>query len=104
MPKTLDKTFNGQIIGGIFSSPENADKAVKAFEDLDITPDNIEVIVQLDEKQVKEPNYDMLTDRGFSDYQAHYYDKVISEGKTLVVVYEVTDAALIIDVFDKYKA
>ena len=104
MPQTIDKTFNGQIIGGIFSNQEDADQAVEAFEDLDIAPDNIEIIVELDGKQTEDVYTDLLSDRGFSESQALYYDKVIREGKFLVAVYEVTDPAPIIDIFDEYKA
>jgi hypothetical protein len=104
MPQTIDKTFNGQIIGGIFSNQEDADQAVEAFEDLDISPDNIEIIVELDGKQTDDVYIDLLSDRGFSESQALYYDQVIREGKFLVAVYEVTDPAPIIDIFDEYKA
>ena len=104
MPKTLDKTFDGQIIGGIFSNQEDADKAVEAFEDLDISPENIEIIVELDGKQTDDVYTDLFSDRGFSESQALYYDKVIREGKFLVVVYEVTDPASIIDIFDECGA
>jgi hypothetical protein len=104
MPKTIDKTYEGQIIGGIFSNEENAEKAMEAFEELDISPDDIEIIVQLEGEQVEDVYTDILSDRGFSEYQAIYYGKVIREGKVLVVVSEVTDPAPIIDIFDKYKA
>ncbi len=104
MPKTIDKTYDGQIIGGIFSNQDNADKAVEAFEDLDISPDNIEVVVQLNDKRAKDVYIDILSDRGFSESQARYYDKVIREGKILVAVFGVTDPAPVIDIFDKYKA
>jgi hypothetical protein len=36
MPKTIARTYEGQIIGGTFSNRKNADKAVAAFEDLAI--------------------------------------------------------------------
>jgi hypothetical protein len=104
MPKTIDKTYEGQIIGGIFANEENAEKAVEAFEELDISSDDIEVIVQLEGDQAKDVYTDILSDRGFSESQALYYDKVIREGKVLVVVSEVTDPAPVIDIFDKYKA
>jgi hypothetical protein len=104
MPQTIDKTFQGQIIGGIFSNRENADKAVKAFEKLDISSENIQIVVQLDGKQIEDVSMDILSDRGFSESQARYYDKAVSEGKILVVVHEVTDPAPIIDIFDKYNA
>jgi len=104
MPQTLDKTFDGQIIGGVFSNRENADKAVRAFEDMDISPDNIQVVLQVDLSQAKDAYYDILTDRGFSESQATYYDKLVREGKILVTVDEVTEPAPIIDIFDKFKA
>jgi len=104
MPQTIDKTFHGQIIGGTFSNRENAQKAVKAFENLGVPSSNIQVVVQLNEKQGKDVYTDILTDRGFSESQARYYDKVVREGKVLVAVSEVTDPTPIIDVFDKFKA
>jgi hypothetical protein len=104
MPKTIDKTYEGQIIGGIFSNEDNAEKAVEAFEELDISPDDIEIIVQLENDQAKDVYTDLLSDRGFSESQALYYDKVIRTGKVLVAVYEVTDPAPVIDIFDKFKA
>ena len=104
MPQTIDKTGLGQIIGGTFADRENADKAVQAFRDLGIPDEEIQVVVQLNEKQAKEAYTDILTDRGFADSQARFYDKAIREGKILVVVYDVTDPAKIIDVFDRFKA
>jgi hypothetical protein len=104
MPKTIDKTYEGQIIGGIFANEDNAEKAVEAFEDMDISSDDIEVIVQLEGNQTKDVYTDLLSDRGFSESQAVYYDKVIRAGKVLVVVSEVTEPAEVIDIFDKYKA
>ena len=104
MPKTIEKTDEGQIIGGIFANEDNAEKAVEAFEEMDISSDDIEVIVQLEGKQAEDVYTDILSDRGFSESQALYYDKVIREGKVLVVVSEVNDAAPVIDIFDKFKA
>src|SRR5476649_1413816 len=104
MPQTITKTCEGQIIGGTFSNRENADKAVKAFQDLGVSPLDIQVVVQLNENQAKDVYTDILSDRGFADSQARYYDKVIREGRVLVAVDKVTDPAAIIDIFDKYKA
>jgi hypothetical protein len=104
MPKTIDKTSEGQIIGGIFSNEDNAEKAVEAFEELDISTDDIEVIVQLDDDDAVDVYTNLLLDRGFSESQAIYYDKVLREGKVLVAVYEVTDPDPVIDIFDKFKA
>jgi len=104
MPQTLDKTFQGQIIGGIFSKQENADKAVQAFEEMDISPENIQVVIKLNDDEAKDSYTSMLVGRGFSEPQALYYNKVIREGKVLIAVYEVTDPAAIIDVFDRFGA
>jgi len=104
MPQTIDKTYEGQIIGGIFLNQEDAEKAVEAFEDLDISPDNIEIVVELGGKQTEDVYIDILSDRGFSESQALYYDKIIREGKILVVVSEVTDSDPVIDIFDEFKA
>jgi len=104
MPKTLVKTVEGQIIGGMFSNRENADKAVKAFREKGISILDIEVVVQLNKQQTKEVFTDILTERGFSESQARYHDKAIRAGKILVVVYGVADPATVIDIFDKFKA
>ena len=104
MPQTIDKTCNGQIIGGIFSNRENADKAVDAFEDLNITSDNIQMVVKLNDKESKDTYTTLFMQRGFSESNALYYNKVVREGKILVAVYDVTDPAPIIDIFDKYNA
>ena len=104
MPKTIEKTYEGQIIGGIFANEDNAEKAVEAFEDLDISPDDIEVIVQLEGAQAKDVYTDLLSDRGFSETQAVYYGEAIRVGKVLVIVSEVNDPAPVIDIFDKFKA
>jgi len=104
MPQTLIKTADGQIIGGTFSNRDNAEKAIAAFRELGIPEQDIQVIVQLNEKQAKKVYSDLLTDRGVAETQAVYYDKAIREGKTLVMIFEVTDPAPVIDIFDKYKA
>ena len=104
MAKTIEKTYEGQIIGGIFANEDNAEKAVEAFEELDISSDDIEMIVELEGEQAENVYSDILSDRGFSESQALYYDKVIRSGKVLVVVSEVNDPDPIIDIFDKFKA
>ncbi|HUB67362.1 MAG TPA: hypothetical protein VL981_07765 [Candidatus Methylacidiphilales bacterium] len=104
MPQTIHKTSHDQIIGGTFSIRENADKAVEAFLEMGVSPNDIQTIVQLNEKQAKSAYSDMLSERGFAESQAEYYDKAIRAGKILVVVYDVTNAADIIDVFDRFNA
>jgi len=60
--------------------------------------------VQLNDKQTDTVYTDILTDRGFADSQARFYDKAVRNGKILVVAYNVDDASEVIDIFDKYKA
>jgi hypothetical protein len=104
MPKTIDKTYEGQIIGGIFKNEDDAEKAIEAFDKLDIPEHDIETIVQLDDDKAEEVYIDLLSDRGFSDSQALYYDGILRAGKVLVVVSEVTNPAPVIDIVDKFKA
>jgi len=94
----------GQIIGGIFSDKENADNAVDAFLALGITTENMQIVVKLNDDKAEDKYTNFLTGRGFSESQAFYYDKVVREGKVLVVIFEVIDPTPIIDIFDKYKA
>jgi hypothetical protein len=96
--------YEGQIIGGIFTSRHDADGAIEALEELEISSDDIEEFVQLDKTHSKEAHIEILSERGFSETQAIYYDKLVREGNILVVVYDVTDPSPIIDVFDEYKA
>lgn len=104
MPKTIIKTKKGQIIGGTFSSRENVDKAVAAFQDLDFSPSDIQVVVRLNENQGKESNQKLLKESGFSQHHASYYDELVRKGRILVAVYGVIDPAPVIDIFDKYNA
>jgi hypothetical protein len=104
MPQTIDNTFHGQIIGGIFSKRDNADQAIEAFEEMDISSENIREVVKLNEKQAVDAYKNILTDRGFSESQARYYDKLVRKGKILVTVHEVIDPRPIIDIFDQYQA
>ncbi len=104
MPQTIHSTNQGQIIGGIFSEQENANKAVDALFALKISPENLQVIIKLNDDQAEDTYTSLLVGRGFSETQAFYHNKVIREGKVFVAVYEVTDPAPIIDIFNKYKA
>jgi len=104
MPKTIEKTYEGQIIGGIFANEDNAEKAVEAFEEIGISSDDIEIVVQLEEDQPEEVYAEILSDRGFAESQATYYGEAVHAGKVLVIVSEVSDPAPVIDVFDKFKA
>jgi hypothetical protein len=96
--------YEGQIIGGIFTDRHDADGAIEALEELEISSEDIEEFVQLDQARSKEAHTKILSERGFSEGQAFYYDKLVRGGNILLVVYNVTDPSPIIDVFDEYKA
>jgi hypothetical protein len=102
MPETINRTNDLQIIAGVFSKREDSERAIAAFRDLGVPDQNIQVVVQLDEKQAKDAYTEAMVGRGFAESQAAFYDKAIREGKTLVAVHNVTDAKPIIDVFDRF--
>jgi hypothetical protein len=102
MPETISKNNDTQIIGGTFSNRQNADDAIEAFRELGIPEQNIQVVVQLDERQAADAYTNSLTGRGVAESQAVFYDRAVREGKTLVVVHNVVQPAPVIEVFDKY--
>ena len=104
MPQTIDRTFNGQIIGGTFTDRESADKAVAAFLETGVPRSDIQTVVQFAEKPEDGVYRDILTDRGSTESQAAYYDKEIRDGKILVVVYNIIEPSKVIDVFDRFGA
>jgi len=104
MPRTLNRTLEGQIVGGTFSNREKADKAVEALNEEGFSPTDIEVILELNKNQPKQVFTDILSERGFAEAQARYYDKAIRNGKILAVVYNVVDPAPVIDIFDRFGA
>ena len=91
MAETISKNSSSQIIGGTFSNRENADKAVQAFRDMGVPEANLQVVVQLTDRQANEAYTDSLTGRGVSQSQALFYDRAVREGKILVAVHNVTD-------------
>jgi len=96
--------YEAQIIAGIFSNEKNASKAAGAFAELGVRSDEIEIIAQSKEHRDEGGYAGMLSNCGFSDSQAAYYNKPLCEGKVLVVVYEVANAAPVIDIFEAYQA
>jgi hypothetical protein len=104
MPQTITTTSHGQTIAGAFTDRDNADQAVKAFEEMGISPMDIQVIVQLTDQQTRDVYTSILSDRGFASSQAAYYDEIIRKGKVLVAVFDVTNSAEAIDIFDKFGA
>ena len=103
MASRNDKAYEGQMIGGIFTNRDDADGAIGALEELEVSSDDIEEFVQLDHTQSKEAHNEILSEGGLSKSQAIYYDKLVREGNILLVVYNVTDPSPAIDVFDEYK-
>lgn len=104
MPETIAKTDDRQIIGGVFSDRKNADQAVKDLRELGIADENIQVVVTLDDKQVKNAYRDALVGRGFAESQALFYENALQNGKTLVAVHNVVDPAPVIEALDDNKA
>ena len=104
MPQTIDRTFNGQIIGGTFTNLESAGKAVDAFLSLGVPRGDIQTVAEFTPDKQDTVYKDILTDRGSTEAQAEYYDKAVRDGKVLVVVYNILDPAPVIDVFDQFGA
>jgi uncharacterized membrane protein len=68
-------------------------------------PDSdIQTVVLLNDEQADEASRDALVGRGIAESQALFYEKAIKNGKILVAVHNVTDAAPVIEVFDDNKA
>jgi len=103
MPQTINRTIEGQIIGGVFSDRKNADKATVAFQELGVLRQDIQVLVQPN-KNASTAYTDELQKRGFAEAQARYYNEAIRNGKILVAVHNVTDPEPIIEVFDRFGA
>jgi len=104
MPQTINPANESQIIGGIFSSHDHADQAVAAFRELGISPDNLQVVVKLNRDEHEDSYTSSLLARGFSESHALYFNQVVRQGKVFVAVYNVTDPAAVIDVFDRCQA
>jgi hypothetical protein len=102
MPETISKSEDKQIIAGAFSKREDADRAIAALRNLGIPDANLQVVVQLDEKQSKDAYTSAMVGRGFTESQAEFYDRAIREGKTLVAVHNVITPKPVIDVFDQF--
>src|SRR6201992_4379007 len=99
MPQTINKTADSQIIAGVFSDREKADKAIVAFQEAGVPSQNIQFIVQ-PEKQTNATTYvDDFQGRGIAERQAAYYDKAIRDGKLFVAVYNVIDPAPVVEIF-----
>jgi hypothetical protein len=104
MAETISNNNVTQIIGGTFSSRENADKALQAFRELGIPEENLQVVVQLTDREAENAYTDALTGRGIAQSQAIFYDRAVRQGKTLVVVHNVINPKPVIDVFDRFGA
>jgi hypothetical protein len=105
MPETITKNLdNTQIIAGVFSNQENADKAIEAFREAGVPEENIQVVIQLTEGEAEEASKDALVGRGFAESQALFYENAVKNGKFLVAVHEVIDPAAIIEIFDDNRA
>jgi hypothetical protein len=78
MPQTINKSRRHKSIGGVFSSRDNADKAILRFRDVGISEEDIHVVVSL-------------------------YDET-RQGKILVMVHNVRNPSGVIEIFDDNHA
>jgi uncharacterized membrane protein len=100
MPKTINKTDQTQIIGGVFTDSAKADNAVQQLREEGIAAENIQVVVLLNDKQNESALRDAIAGRGIAESQALYYERAVREGKVLVAVHNVTEPAPVIDILD----
>jgi hypothetical protein len=100
----MSRVDNRQIIGGVFSKRENADKAIDAFRQWGVPEQDIQVVVQLDPDEAGDVYISAMVGRGFAESQALFYDEAIREGKILIAIHNVANPKPIIEIFDKYKA
>jgi hypothetical protein len=103
MPQTINKTADLQIIAGVFSDREKADKATVAFQEAGVPAQNIQFVIQ-PEKQATTTYVDDFQERGIAERQAVYYDKAIRDGKLFIAVYNVVDPVPIVEIFDRFGA
>jgi hypothetical protein len=62
MSPTVNKTLKCQIIGKIFSDGKTTSKAIAAFRDLKIPPEDLAEIVRFDDVQTDEGEYQKFHD------------------------------------------
>ena len=75
------------------------------FQNLNISIRYIQIVSKLNREEAHDTYTNLLVGRGFFQNAERF--TIIgwySEGKVLVAVYEVTDPAPVIDIFDKFKA
>ena len=82
MPETISATENTQIIGGTFSNRDNADRAVQAFRDLGVPEQNMQVVIQLTEKQAEKAYEKALTQRGAGSVGGALHQFVVANPDT----------------------
>jgi hypothetical protein len=104
MPQTINKTDDFQIIAGVFSDREKTDKALVAFQEAGVPAQNIQFVVQPDKQSNTTTYADDFRQRGIAERQAAYYDKAIRNGKFFVAIYNVTNPAPIVEIFDRFGA
>ena len=104
MPQTIEKNSQDQIIAGVFSDPENANKATVAFQQIGVSSRDIQTLVQPDKNATGKVYTTDLQERGIAEPQAHYYDAAIRKGKTFIAIHNVTDPKPVIEVFDRFGA
>src|ERR1700753_2099378 len=104
MPQTINKSDDLQIIAGVFSDRENADKAIVEFQKAGVPAQNIEMVFQPKEGSAPQDYVTDLQKGGIAESQAKYYDKAIRARKLFIAVSGVTDPKPIIEIFDRFGA
>ncbi len=118
MAESLEKTGTTQIIAGAFTDKDSVVKAVEEFRKLGYFGRDIQVVNQESPRVVATPTtpasatlvaptvspYRTLTEEGIAEGQSVYYTKAVEAGKTVLIVYRVTDPAPVIDVFNRFGA
>jgi hypothetical protein len=90
MSRTISATFEAQMIGGIFSTHENATRAIEAGQNSDTTQQDVHVSFPLDDKQAKEAFL-------------HALIKAIRSGNILMKPHDASNPLLVIKIIDDHE-
>ena len=90
MSQLINKTFEAQMIGGIFSTHEHASRAIDDGQNLDIAQQDIQILFHLSEEQAKEAF-------------VHALIKVIRSGDILVKRHDGLHSVPVIEIMDKQQ-
>lgn len=105
MPTTVTEKPKRPIIGGVFTDPEDAQKAYNELTgEQDYHPENIQMYVAPKSDQQAHDYRAELVSRGVSASQAKNHVDALEDNRVLLVAYNVTDKADVINTLNKYGA